>query len=190
MIILTGFGPFGRYTVNLSSQIVKKLPFELDEFHFIKKIIPVNWKESIRIYKGILYKLQSNPELVVLLGIHTKRNFNLEYNAWNFKLGDDEDNKFKFGPIKFNSPPWIKTILNLNGIYASLEDKEKISISFFPGFYICNYLYYWALYLSKKEYPVIFIHIPSEGNLPEYIQKVKTILSSIIKINLKKDLYI
>lgn len=190
MIILTGFGPYGKYTTNLSSEIVKKLQFDNEAFQIRREIIPVSWKQSIKSYKTLLSELKSEPDLAVLLGIHSGDMIYLEKFGWNFKVGDDKEKKFKFGPIKVYSPPWIKTTLNLNKIYSNLEDKTKISISYFPGLYLCNYLYYWALSLSKKEYPVIFIHIPDKGNISEYVQKVKMILRSIIKIHLKRDLYV
>jgi pyrrolidone-carboxylate peptidase len=190
LIILTGFGPFDEYKVNLSSEIVNHLPFEFSGIQVIKAIIPVSWRESIKTYKQLFYKLKLNPELVILLGIHTKNKIHLEVYGWNFKVGNDEEKKFKFGPIKLYSPPWIKTILNVNKIYADLEDMTNISISYFPGLYLCNYLYYWALILSQKEYPVIFIHIPCKGNISEYVQKIEMIIQSMIGIHLKGDLNI
>ncbi|MFX0145334.1 MAG: hypothetical protein ACFE9C_14815 [Candidatus Hodarchaeota archaeon] len=181
MIILTGFGPFGKYKINLSSEIVNQLPSEFSGIQVIKGIIPVSWRESILTYKQLISKLKLNPKLVILLGIHTQKKIHLEVYSWNFKVGDDKEKKFKFGPIKLYSPLWIKTIFNLHKIYADLEDMANISISNFPGFYLCNYLYYWALFISKKKYPVIFIHIPCKGNISEYVQKVEMIIKSMMK---------
>jgi len=188
LIILTGFGPFGKYITNLSSQIIHELPCELEGFQIIKKIIPVSWRESIRTYKGIFANLKSHPKLVILFGIHNKEHIHLERYGWNFKVGIDIDYKIKFGPIRVIPSPWIKTLLNLKDLYTNLEEKSNVYISYFPGFYLCNYLYYWALYLSKKKYPVIFIHIPYNGNKSEYVRKVEVIIRSIIRIFLKRDL--
>ncbi len=188
MIILTGFGPFGKYSRNLSSQIVKEFPNQIAGFQLIRENMSVSWKESISQYKIILSELEFKPDLVILLGIHAKMTVDLEVYGWNFMVGSDEENKFKFGPIKLLAPPWIKTPLNIKKIYAALENKTEIVISYFPGFYLCNYLYFWALYLSKKEYPVIFIHIPPKADISEYVHKVKIIIKSIIKIHLNNDL--
>jgi len=188
VIILTGFGPYGEFSTNLSSEVVKELHFDNELFQFRKEFIPVSWKQSIKSYNKILLELNSQPELVILLGIHSGDKINLEKLGWNFKVGDDKEKQFKFGPIKVYSSPWIKTTLNLKEIYSNIEDKSDVSISYFPGLYLCNYLYYWALYLSKKKYPVLFIHIPNKGNIFEYVQKVEMILRSIIKIHLKRDL--
>lgn len=188
MIILTGFGPYGKYTTNLSSEIVKKLIIKNHEFQIIRKVLPVSWKESINTYTNLLSKQKLAPKLVVLLGIHSCEKIHLEKYGWNFKIGDDIEHKFKFGPIKIFFSFLIKTKINLDEIYSNLKDKRKISISFFPGFYLCNYLYYWALYYSKKEYPVIFIHVPEKGNVYEITKKIEMILNTIIRTNFNEVL--
>lgn len=188
MIIITGFGPYSQFSTNLSSEIVKKVSLKCDKFSLVKKIIPVSWKGSIFLYRKLLSESVFKPELVILLGIHSSKHFHLEKFGWNFKIGNDIDNKFKFGFIKVYSPPWIKTKLNLKKIYPAIKEKTNISISSFGGLYLCNYLYYWALYLSNKEYPVIFIHVPSKGIISECIKKVEMILKAIIMIHFKEDL--
>ncbi|MFW9988401.1 MAG: hypothetical protein ACFFC3_07085 [Candidatus Odinarchaeota archaeon] len=187
-LILAGFGPYGQFPTNLSGEIVNRISNQDKGFSFVKKNIPVSWKRSIRTYKDLLSKVPSKPLLIVILGIHQSNKFHLEKMGWNFIMGKDIDNKFRFGPIKYSSYPFIKTKFNLNELYSILEKKINISISHFAGYYLCNYLYYWALYLSRKEYPVIFIHIPNKGNLIDLLMKVKIILRIIIKLYLKKKL--
>ncbi|MFX1390690.1 MAG: hypothetical protein ACFE9Z_11550 [Promethearchaeota archaeon] len=190
MIILTGFNSFGRYFTNLSSEIVKNIDFRNTRFKVAKYILPVSWKESITTYKQILSELNSSPKLVLLLGIHTQKKISFEQYAWNFKLGTDINHKTKFGLIKLHFLPWIKTTLNLSKIYSNLKDKKKISISYFPGFYLCNYLYFWALCFSRKQYPVIFIHFPDKGNIDTSIRTLEDILTSIMKVHFNNNLYI
>jgi pyrrolidone-carboxylate peptidase len=179
LIILTGFGSYGKYTKNLSGEVVSKFPFEYSGFQIIKKIIPVSWSQSIDIYEKLLRKTGKKPKLVILSGIHSGNKILLEKIGWNLKFGDDVENKFKFGPIKTWASPWFTSTLNLKKIYSMLEYRTEFSISYFPGFYLCNYLYYWALYISKKKYPVIFIHIPDKGNKTDIINKFKNIISII-----------
>ena len=189
-LILTGFCPFGHFSTNLSGEIVKRFSFEDECFSIVKKILPVSWKRSIRTYEDLLSRLASKPLLVILLGIHSSNNFHIENMGWNFKIGKDIDSKLKFGPIKFNFYPWIKTMLNLKKVYSVIEDKTNVSISYFAGYYLCNYLYYWALHLSNKEYPVIFIHVPDKGNIAEYVKKVEIISRAFINIHFNEDLQI
>ena len=183
MIILTGFDRYGKYSYNLSSEIVKNFKENLDDLSIKKVILPVAWKKSIKLYKEILLGIEINPKLVVLLGIHANTSISIEKIAWNFAIGNDITNKVKFGLIKLYSKPYIKTGLDLKKIYSLLRDEIKFQISYFPGLYLCNYLYYWALYLSNKSYPVIFIHIPHNGKLDRYIRKIETIIKLIIKLS-------
>ena len=185
LILLTGFGAYGNFAFNLSSEIVKKFSYTYEEFSVVKKIIPVSWKRSLRTYKKGLLELASKPRLVILLGIHSSKMFHLEKIGWNFKIGGDIDYKFKFAPIKVYSPPWIKTRLKLNDIYSVVEDKRKVAISHFAGYYLCNYLYYLALYLSNKEYPVVFIHVPQKEDITESNKKIDILIKAIIKTHFK-----
>ena len=183
MIILTGFERYGKYSYNLSSEIVRNFKDKLDEYLIKKVILPVAWKKSIDLYKEILLRVEKNPKLVILLGIYSNNSISIENIAWNFAIGNDIENKVKFGPIRLCSTLYIKTDLDLKKIYSILRDKIKIQISNSPGLYLCNYLYYWALYLSNKSYPVIFIHIPHNGKLDRYIRKIETIIKLIIKLS-------
>jgi len=188
LIILTGFGPYGKFTSNLSGIIVKKFPFRYQNNQLKKGIIPVSWKRSIDSYKNLLLELRSNPDLVVLTGIHSNKKYHLEKFGWNFKMGEDVDKEFKIGPIKVCPHLWIKTTINLDKVYSVIKDKSYMYISNYAGSYLCNYLYYWALYLSNKEYPVIFIHIPAKGNIIESTKKIEIILLAILKTHFIKDL--
>ncbi|MFX0042101.1 MAG: hypothetical protein ACFE8L_04240 [Candidatus Hodarchaeota archaeon] len=183
MIILTGFERYGKYSYNLSSEIVKNFKENLNNLSIKKVILPVAWKKSIKLYKELLLGIEKNPKLVVLLGIHTNNSISIEKIAWNFAIGNDIANKVKFGLIKLYPKPCIKTGLDLKKIYSLLRDKIKIQISYFPGLYLCNFLYYWALYLSKKRYPVVFIHIPHKGKLGRYGQILEKIIKQIIKLS-------
>ncbi|MFX0023276.1 MAG: hypothetical protein ACFE9S_13195 [Candidatus Hermodarchaeota archaeon] len=184
MILLTGFGSYGKYKINLSSEVVKDFPHVYLGFKIQKEILPVSWSQCLTNYKKLITKIHGKPKLVVLLGIHSGNNIHLEKIGWNFNLGDDIEKKFKFGPIKIFSSIWISTIINVKRLYSQLGDCTGISISFFPGLYLCNYLYYWALYLAKKEYPIIFIHIPDKGIKSEIIEKLKKVLHKIIELHL------
>lgn len=183
MIILTGFERYGKYSNNLSSEIVRNFKEKLDDYLIKKVILPVAWKKSINLYKEILLRIEKDPKLVILLGIYSNNSISIEKIAWNFAIGNDIENKVKFRLIRLCPKLYIKTGLDLKKIYSILKDRIKIRISYYPGLYLCNYLYYWALYLSNKRYPVIFIHIPHNGKLIRYIQEIETLIKQIIKLS-------
>ncbi|MFX1409301.1 MAG: hypothetical protein ACFFA6_03045 [Promethearchaeota archaeon] len=181
MIILTGFGKYGKYFYNLSNDLIKKFKLNFKDTIIKRVSLPVSWKESVKIYKDILISKEFNPKLVILLGIHSNNSISIERFAWNFALGTDINKKTKFGFIKFGSKLHVSTILDVKEIYSTLKDKMKIQISYYPGLFLCNYLYYWALYFARNRYPVIFLHLPHNGKLEEYIKKVEMIIRVIMK---------
>ncbi|MHA2035038.1 MAG: pyroglutamyl-peptidase I family protein [Promethearchaeota archaeon] len=186
MIILTGFGPYGKNKTNLSGQIVEKLDLSNLDFPVKKKVFPVIWNTSLRSLKNIITQDISNLKLIILLGIHESKRFNIEKFGWNIVFGKDIKGKFKFGLIQYNTPFLLKTTLNVNKFYSKLQLKEikQISFSNYPGIYLCNYLYYWALLLSEKKYPVVFIHIPYKIELNTGVKVIENLIKAIISTHL------
>lgn len=183
MIILTGFEPYGRFKENISGNIVSKLVLAKVQTHIIRKILPVSWDLSLNSYRTLLIQANSDPKLVIMLGIHTKKNYSIEKYGWNFVLGNDINNKVKAGFIKFNTPLFMKSIINIKQVYLISKQISNKSISFFPGTYVCNYIYYLALLLSKKRYPVLFIHIPYKEELNKGIEVIRGLIEAIISVH-------
>ena len=115
------------------------------------------------------------------MGIHSKKRLSLENHSINCAFGKDMDGFYKLGIINIKRPLKLNTILNIKEIYKALKTKLKLSISYYPGFYLCNFIYYKALDLSKNEYPVIFIHIPRSGKIKDDISYIKKIIKEILK---------
>lgn len=180
-IFVTGFEKFDNYNSNLSSDIVSNLNDEFQQFSLEKIILPVSWKRSIGLYLKFLNLNKFRPSLVILLGIHSKKRISFEKLALNWVLGKDMDGYYKIGFINIKKSLKFNTVLNLKENYKALKLNVDISISYFPGFYLCNYLYYWALDISKNKYPVIFIHIPGKGNLEEILLDIKIIIENLLK---------
>ncbi|MFX0083652.1 MAG: hypothetical protein ACFE94_18030 [Candidatus Hodarchaeota archaeon] len=182
MILLTGFGPYGNYKENISSLIVQSLEIKDMDIEIRKEILPVSWKFSIKLYKDILNGLSKKPRIVILLGIHSNKYYHLERFSWNIALGLDIENQIKIGIIRYNARLWFKTKLNLKLLCSLVRNKMKIKLSNFAGWYLCNYIYYWALSLSDNKYPVLFIHIPHHENLSKGIETIRMIIKTIMTI--------
>ncbi len=165
MIILTGFGPYGKNATNLSGEIIQKLNISYLDYPVVKNVFPVSWGPSLHSLRKLLTNLNSIPKLVILLGIHESKKFKIEKYAWNCVFGKDINGKFKIGLIRLKFPLLLRTVLNINKSCLSLHNKIKIKVSNYPGMYLCNFIYYWALVLSEQKYPVIFIHIPHKIEL-------------------------
>ncbi len=178
MIVLTGFEKFGEYPLNISEQIVRNFPESFGGFLFTKKVLPVSWKRSIIDYKRILYKLKSDPSLIILTGVYLGKKILIERFGWNLAFGLDNENKFRIGIVKFKEYMRLKSVLNVEKIISNMKSIKNISLSSYAGLFLCNYIYFWALYLAKGNYPVIFIHLPIKGN----INTIKKQFHSIVEI--------
>ncbi|TFF97453.1 MAG: hypothetical protein EU547_04255 [Promethearchaeota archaeon] len=178
MIILTGFEKFSVFSENISETLTQSFPDSIQNIPIVKKVLPVNWVDSIEEYKNSLTSIKSYPNLVILTGVYSGKKILMERYAWNLAIGLDNSNRYKLGLINLNQPIRKKTSLDLEILIYLINKPKKISVSSFPGFYLCNYIYFWALSLAKGNYPVIFIHLPSSIN----IKKLKRDLVNIIKI--------
>lgn len=180
MILITGFEPFANFPNNLSKSICLNLN-QVSNFsmNFKIHILPVSWKRSLYLYKKALNSLEVDPTAVVLLGIHESNKISLEKFAINFSCGIDNDNQIRTCPISYNLPIIKKTLFPIDSLYSFLGEMMDVRISYFPGFYLCNFIYYWALALAENRYPVLFIHLPARGNKKEYLKKFILILRLI-----------
>jgi len=181
-ILLTGFEKFGKLSSNLSGEIVRSFDDKFQQYSIEKIILPVSWKRSVKVYLDLLKLIKLKPYLVILMGIHSKKSIYLEKLSLNWGFGKDVDGSYKIGFINMKKPLKFNTILNIKEIYKVLKNSLKLSISYYPGFYLCNYIYYWALDIAKNEYPVVFIHIPRKGKLKDCLSYIKKIIEEILKI--------
>jgi len=181
-ILLTGFEKYDKYSSNLSGEIVKSFDDKFHQYSIKKIILPVSWKRSVESYIEFFKSTKLKPYLVILMGIHSKKRICLERFSLNWVFGKDMDGFYKIGFINIKKSLKFNTNLNVKEIYEALKYSLRLSISYSPGFYLCNYIYYWALDISKNEYPTIFIHIPRKGKLEDYISYVKKIIEEILNI--------
>jgi pyrrolidone-carboxylate peptidase len=180
MIILTGFEKFGEYPLNISEEIVRNFPENFEGFLFTKKVLPVSWKSSIKDYERILFRLKSDPRLTLLTGIYSGKKILIERCGWNLAFGLDNKNKFRIGIVKIKKYMRLKSVLNLENIISNMKNTKNVSFSSYPGLFLCNYIYFWALYLAKGNYPVIFIHLPTKGNINSIEKKFYNIVEIIL----------
>ncbi|MEJ2248825.1 MAG: hypothetical protein P8Y97_04100 [Candidatus Lokiarchaeota archaeon] len=189
--MVTGFLPFSSYNRNLSQVIVNKLPNIIAEQQIVKKILPVSWDQSLTQYKKVLNITKKRPNFCILLGIHSKSKISIEKFSYNWKFGLDIHGKFKFGFIKLGKPFLKSTKIDVENILYELERismKIKIQVSRYPGFYLCNYIYFWAQICSNNKYPVIFIHIPHKAD-KDIEFEIRAIIKKLIHIIIQKKEY-
>ncbi|MBY9004288.1 MAG: hypothetical protein KGD73_09980 [Candidatus Lokiarchaeota archaeon] len=167
---------------NRSEIMILKLPNHINGEKIEKLILPVSWKRSILIYTEFLNNLVELPKVVILLGIHSGKKIHIERYSWNFKFGIDVDNSFNCGFIEFGNNLRIKSAIDLKKIKSRRSHLKDIKISNFPGSYLCNYVYFHALRISMKHYPVIFVHLPHKNGLDNVYYILLDLITEILNI--------
>ncbi|ETN84394.1 hypothetical protein RB195_006178 [Necator americanus] len=170
VVVVTGFGPFGVFTENPSSQVVdllaeKKIPGF--DGKLVTEKMNVTYAEVEKTVKRI-WK-DHNPKLVVHIGVHPcNRHIKLERRS--FGRGYTSYDNDGCVPIDNVCPTCtecsdfiLNTSIDCSSIAAQVSDELgfkdlKITASDDPGRYLCAYSFY--LSLSHDESRSLFIHIP------------------------------
>ena len=177
-ILLTGFDPFGGESINPSYEAIKKITINNPSIEVIKKEIPTVFKKAIEVLDETIESVK--PDVVVCTGQAGGRfDISLErvgINIVDARIPDNDGDQpidekiFEDGQEAYFSTIPIKAIVKRmreNGIPASVSNTA--------GTFVCNYIFYGAMYLIDKKYPTIkggFVHVPF---LPEQVtEKVNT----------------
>lgn len=177
-ILVTGFQPFGKDTINPSYEAVKLLPDEIAGAQIVKYEIPVVFRKGGAMVRDLVRK--EMPNAVVLVGQAGGRTaMTVERIAVNCEdcpsgLPDNEGNVPQGEKIEADGPDGIFATLPIKAMVAAMvKNGVPAMISDSAGTYVCNDLMYHLLYLLKTEFPRIrggFIHVPyaTIQNYPKY----------------------
>ena len=151
-VLVTGFQPFGKETMNPSFEAVRMLPDEIAGAQIVKEEIPVVFRKGGQAVHEAVRR--ENPDIVILVGQAGGRAaMTVERVAINCEdcpsgFPDNEGNATI--PIK----AMVKKMMD-NGVPASVSNTA--------GTYVCNDLMYHLLYQLAHEFPNTrggFIHVP------------------------------
>lgn len=180
LILLAGFGKFGKLSYNLSGSIVSKFPNYIEDFQIKKIILPVKWRCCLDQLHKKLASNPSIPNLILLTGIHNKKYISIEKRALNFQLGIDEEGRFRCKLINLKSPLSIMSNVNFTKLLKISKVDKLFALSDYPGLFLCNYIYYNALIYYKQESYVVFIHFPNSGSVRNSINVLTLIINGIL----------
>ncbi|KAK5576802.1 hypothetical protein RB653_007946 [Dictyostelium firmibasis] len=179
-IILSGFGTFCGVSDNPSSQLVNEIQMYIeslpnkDELRFEiinANIIKVSGTD-VRYYLEQMeinhLKTSNDDDMPILIhfGVSSaETNNRLEVCGWNladFRCYDENMWKPQNEPIDSqDTNDKYETTLPINDLVEKLSKNYKVTPSVDPGRFVCNYLYFLSLRLSKSyETQSLFIHIP------------------------------
>lgn len=191
-ILLTSFEPFGGNELNSSHEVAVLLPDKIGNCEMVKKELPVDFLTAGDCLRA--YIEQYTPDIVICLGQSRKfEGISVERVALNLKDSINPDNG---GHIPTNEPlhpdgdtAYITTFPVRDLINACKQKDIAAQISNSAGTYVCNSVYYEALYtIAKKQLPTqaLFIHlpyVPEQNKIPSVDKKQLSLgIVEIIKV--------
>lgn len=181
-VLVTGFDPFDKDTINPAYEAVKKLPNKIKGAEIIKLEIPTSFKRSETIIEEAIEKY--SPNIILSVGQAGGRNeITIEKVAINLleaRIKDNDGYQPIDAPIKEDGETAYFTNLPIKGMVKHInENNIPASISYTAGTFVCNSVMYNILYLINKKYNNLkggFMHVPY---LPEQAISKKPTPSSM-----------
>lgn len=169
-ILITGFGPFLGFVANPSEMLAKSSGRD-------HVVLDVSYEAVDRFFT----KLDPNSfQTLLMLGLHgVTTDMRLELLAHNWigstpdVMGDAPKGSVQDGPPILASTLWPRLALE------RLLRSEPICLSYHPGSYLCNYIYYRALCLYPDK-RVGFLHVPEASALP--LERQAKTLDALLKV--------
>ena len=159
-VLLTGFEPFGKATLNPSGEIVK----QISDDNVVTAILPVAYTQSAEALLALIE--HHKPDVVICLGQAEGRTHitpeKIAINLDHARLADNEgvtriDEPILLGgPVAYESTLPIKefvTAINAVGVPAA--------VSLSAGAFLCNHIFYVAQdALKSTKVRSGFVHVP------------------------------
>ena len=159
-VLLTGFEPFGKATLNPSGEIVK----QISDDNVVTAILPVAYTQSAEALLALIE--HHKPDVVISLGQAEGRTHitpeKIAINLDDARLADNEgvtriDEPILLGgPVAYESTLPIKefvTAINAAGVPAA--------VSLSAGAFLCNHIFYVAQdALKSTKVRSGFVHVP------------------------------
>jgi pyroglutamyl-peptidase len=169
MILLTGFEPFGKATLNPSGEIVKQISGE----NIVTAILPVAYAQSAERLLQLI--AEHNPDVVVCLGQAEGRTQitpeRIAINLDDARLADNQGVMRNDLSIVLDGPVAYESTLPIKEIVKAINDAGvPAAVSLSAGAFLCNHVFYVAQdHFKGTKVRSGFVHVPlmdSQG--PEF----------------------
>ncbi|MGY5385858.1 pyroglutamyl-peptidase I [Bacillus spizizenii] len=166
-VLITGFDPFDKETVNPSWEAAKQLNgLETDEAIITAEQIPTVFRTALDTLRKAIQKHQ--PDIVICLGqaggrmqITPER---VAINLADARIPDNEGHQPIDEEISPRGPAAYWTELPVKRMTAKMKENGiPAAVSYTAGTFVCNYLFYGLMDHISRTSPHIrggFIHIP------------------------------
>ena len=202
-VLISGFDPFGKDTINPSMEAVKLLPDTLGDIEIIKVELPTIAYTCVD--KMISYVKQYEPDVVINVGqAGGRKNISIERVAINindFRIADNANQVYVDEAIYEDGENAYFSTLPIKYMYETLRKADiSVEISNSAGTFVCNHIMYAMRYHGEKNhclYKSGFVHIPylpqqvedeqyPSMPLDEIVHALKEIIKASIKDEIKK----
>jgi pyroglutamyl-peptidase len=159
-ILITGFEPFGKASLNPSGEIVKRLSGE----NIVTAVLPVAYESSAGALLTLIEK--HSPEIVIMLGQAEGRNQitpeQIAINLDDARIADNEGVLRTNEEIIEGGPVAYRSTLPVVEIVDALKVADiPAAVSLSAGAFLCNHIFYIAQ--NRFEGSGVrsgFIHVP------------------------------
>lgn len=178
-VLVTAFEPFGGAETNITQSIHSLLPDSVADWAIEKVCLPVSFKRAPIVLREAI--VTYSPDLVIMLGqCPTGENIRLERFAINMmdSTKADNDGYIPNEETIYNSQPLaLQTPLPIKELERFCTDNvQPVQVSNSAGLYICNRVYYEALYAKQK---AVFIHVPKNMVATDVVKVVDMLLDKL-----------
>ena len=179
-LLLTAFEPFGGAETNITQSVLSLLPDSVADWAIEKVCLPVSFKRAPIVLREAIATY--SPDLVIMLGqCPVGENIRLERFAINMMdstKGDNDGYIPSEETIYADQPLALQTPLPIKELERFCTDKlQPVQVSNSAGLYVCNRVYYEALYLHQQ---AIFMHVPKNMDLTLAQQTIAQIMKNLL----------
>ena len=159
-VLLTGFEPFGKATLNPSGEIVKQISGD----NIVTAILPVAYAQSAERLLALI--AEHNPDVVICLGQAEGRTHvspeRIAINLDDARLADNEGVIRNDVPIVVGGPVAYESTLPIKEIVKAVNDAGvPAAVSLSAGAFLCNHVFYVAQdHFKGTKVRSGFVHVP------------------------------
>jgi pyroglutamyl-peptidase len=159
-MLLTGFEPFGKATLNPSGEIVKQISGD----NIVTAILPVAYAQSAERLLALI--TEHNPDVVICLGQAEGRTQitpeRIAINLDDARLADNNGEMRNDVPIIVGGPVAYESTLPIKEFLKAINDVGvPAAVSLSAGAFLCNHVFYVAQHkLVGTKVRSGFVHVP------------------------------
>ena len=159
-VLLTGFEPFGKATLNPSGEIVKQISGD----NIVTAILPVAYAQSAERLLALI--AEHNPDVVICLGQAEGRTHltpeRIAINLDDARLADNEGVIRNDVPIVMGGPVAYESTLPIKEFVKAINDAGvPAAVSLSAGAFLCNHVFYVAQdHFKGTKVRSGFVHVP------------------------------